>query len=99
MNVRRSIPGLALLAVLSLQLSPGGPTRAWAEAARSLPAPSAAAHGLGWIELLTPGALAEEPLPLIVAIHGLGDSPERFQELVRTLPFPARVVVPRAPDP
>jgi phospholipase/carboxylesterase len=44
-------------------------------------------------------ALDELPLPLILAIHGLGDKPERFMRLFHGLPFPARVVAVRAPDP
>ena len=38
-------------------------------------------------------------LPLILAVHGLGDRPERFIRLFHGLPFPARVVAVRAPDP
>lgn len=54
---------------------------------------------LGHVELLTGGAIQDEPLPLIVAIHGLGDRPEAFAGLVRGLGVKARVIVPRAPDP
>lgn len=56
-------------------------------------------HGLQYEELLTAGAMADEPLPLVIAIHGLGDRPESFARLFRDLPVKARVIVPRAPIP
>jgi phospholipase/carboxylesterase len=42
---------------------------------------------------------AEHPLPLIVGLHGLGDVPEDFIELLRALPLRARVAAARAPTP
>lgn len=53
---------------------------------------------LKYHEVLTGGAVAQETLPLIVAIHGLGDRPERFGDEVRDLPFKARVILPQAPS-
>ncbi len=47
-----------------------------------------------FLELLTGGARAGERLPLIVAIHGLGDRPEAFAPLFANLPAKARVIVP-----
>lgn len=41
----------------------------------------------------------DEALPLVIAIHGLGDSPERFAPLFAGLDVPHRLIVPRAPDP
>ncbi|MFH1463398.1 MAG: dienelactone hydrolase family protein [Pseudomonadota bacterium] len=38
-------------------------------------------------------------LPLLIAVHGLGDRPEHFQGAVADLQVPARVVLPRAPTP
>lgn len=64
----------------------------------SQPPASAETPPLGTVEVLTGGAKATDPLPLIIAIHGLGDTPEAFAGLVRDLGVPARVVVPRAPD-
>ena len=90
MKTRHTIFRLACF--LTLILATGG-------AAGGAAAADPPAHGLTYIELLTGGAQKDDRLPLIVAIHGLGDKPERFQGLLRDLPFPARVVVPRAPDP
>jgi phospholipase/carboxylesterase len=59
----------------------------------------ARAAGVEYVELLTGGAKAEDELPLLIAIHGLGDRPEHFAALVRELPTPARVILPRALDP
>lgn len=43
--------------------------------------------------------LPDAKLPMLVAIHGLGDSPENFQDLVIDLPVAARVILPRGLDP
>ncbi len=61
------------------------------------PAAADAPPPLQFVEFTTAGAAADAPLPLIIAIHGLGDRPERFAALLKDLPVAARVVVPRAP--
>lgn len=43
--------------------------------------------------------LADAKLPMLVAIHGLGDSPENFKALVVDLPVAVRVILPRGLDP
>ena len=53
------------------------------------------AGDIAYIELLTGGARAEQHLPLIVAIHGLGDRPDRFVGFVDAFDVPARIVLPR----
>jgi phospholipase/carboxylesterase len=60
--------------------------------------PHAQATGLGYVERVTAGARSEDKLPMLVAMHGLGDTPESFLELFRELDVPARVVAVRAPD-
>jgi phospholipase/carboxylesterase len=54
--------------------------------------------GVRFLERLTGGVsaaeAAREPLPMIVAIHGLGDRPESFAEVVAPLGVRARLVVP-----
>lgn len=59
-------------------------------------APDAALERL---ELVTGGARAGDALPLVVAIHGLGDTPRGLLWLFEDFPLPARVVLPRAPTP
>jgi phospholipase/carboxylesterase len=54
--------------------------------------------GLEHVEMLTAGARPDQKLPLIAAVHGLGDRPENFKEVLTDLPIPARVVLPRAPQ-
>lgn len=75
--------------------------------ATTTPAPkaSAAAHpndrvaaGIAYIESTTGGADAETPLPLIVAIHGYGATPESLAPSLADLDVKARVVLPRGPD-
>lgn len=52
---------------------------------------------LDYVERVVGGARASDRLPTLVAIHGLGDTPEAFVELFAALPVPMRVVAPRAP--
>lgn len=46
----------------------------------------------------TTNAGAEQPLPTIIAIHGLGDTPEAFVSLYRGLRGPARIIALRGLD-
>jgi len=62
-----------------------------------VPAAAAATEQLEYLERVTAGAGPDERLPLVVAIHGLGDRPERFVNLFDGFETPVRLVVPRAP--
>lgn len=65
------------------------------------------AAGVDYLEILhvAPGTpkdqapTADAVLPMIVSIHGRGDSPEGFEDLLQGLPVHARVIIPRAFDP
>jgi len=50
--------------------------------------------GVRYIELLTGDAAATDELPMVIAIHGLGDRPENFAGLLQGLAQPARVILP-----
>ncbi len=65
---------------------------------RGAPLP-ASAGGLGYVERVTGGAAPDARLPMVIAMHGLGDTPEDFVDLFRELDVPARVLALRAPDP
>jgi phospholipase/carboxylesterase len=54
---------------------------------------------LEFLERTTAGASASESLPMIVAIHGLGDKPESWLSQWDTFPVKARIILPRGPDP
>jgi phospholipase/carboxylesterase len=54
---------------------------------------------LPFVEMTTAGASSEAALPLIVALHGLGDRPENFIGLFGELPVQARVVAPHSHAP
>lgn len=54
---------------------------------------------LGFVTRVTAGAAVNARLPMIVAVHGLGDRPEDFASLFDALPFPARVVAVRGITP
>jgi phospholipase/carboxylesterase len=51
---------------------------------------------LTYIEVLTTDAKPDEILPMVIVVHGLGDTPENFKELYETLPNRCRVIIPRA---
>ena len=57
------------------------------------------AAGLGYVEHVTGGAKADARLPLIIALHGLGDRPDSFVGMFDALDAKARVVALRAPEP
>jgi phospholipase/carboxylesterase len=48
------------------------------------------------VEITTGGAEATDRLPLVVALHGLGDSPDSFAQVFAGFPARARVVVPHS---
>ncbi len=50
-------------------------------------------------EVVTGGAAADETLPLVVCLHGLGDSPAGIRSLATDFPGRARFVLPQAPTP
>ena len=57
------------------------------------------AEPLPYIELVTGSAAADAELPLIIALHGRGDTAEDFAPLFRDFAVPARVAVLRPPHP
>lgn len=61
--------------------------------------PWATAAGLAYREVVLGTTDPEQPLPMIVAIHGLGDAPDNFVHLLDELPEPVRVILPRGLDP
>ncbi len=57
------------------------------------------AGGVQYLEIVTGKNVdTNSALPMIIAIHGLGDRPENFADLLRAFPEPARVIFPRALD-
>lgn len=57
------------------------------------------AEPLQVVEVVTRGASAESRLPMLVALHGLGDSAQNFADAFRGLDTPLRLVVLQAPTP
>lgn len=92
---RAAAAGLRVLAATAVFAS----VTAFAAFAGCSPAPVATAPALEYVERYTGGAGSDgaADLPLIVAIHGLGDRPESFIRLFDGFDIPARIVVPRAP--
>ncbi len=69
------------------------------QAASSVSRDDDEAGGLRFLERVTGGASASDPLPLVVAIHGRGGRPEMFGQVLSTLSVRARVILPYAPEP
>ena len=67
--------------------------------ARQTPEAQQSTSTLRHIIILTGGAKADQRLPLIVALHGLGNSSEGFARLFTTFQQPARVLLPEGPLP
>lgn len=57
------------------------------------------AAGLRYVELISGNAREDQALPLIVAIHGLGDNPHAFAAAFLGFTTPARIVLPRGTTP
>jgi phospholipase/carboxylesterase len=57
------------------------------------------ATGVRFVELLTGGANAGEPLPLVIAIHGRGGSPQNMAHLFDAYKDRARVILPYGFEP
>jgi phospholipase/carboxylesterase len=79
----------------------GAPSRNAPSAAAEAPAgedPWRYAADVAYVEVVTGGASAEDTLPMIVAIHGLGDDPRAFVSLFEGFPHRARIIAPRGID-
>jgi phospholipase/carboxylesterase len=83
---------LLVVALLVVAASCSGPS----ESARSSGA-TERSEPLEHVEVLTGGASIDETLPLVVALHGRGDRPERFARIFEGFAPRARVVLLRAP--
>ena len=90
MSARPRWPGLrgafASALVLALTL-PSATAAARPEQAQPLP----------YLEVVTGGAAADAKLPLVIALHGRGDTAEGFASLFREFGVPARVAILRPP--
>jgi phospholipase/carboxylesterase len=59
--------------------------------------PPASIATLDYLELSTGGASSTDTLPLVVALHGRGDTADGFARAFRDMPTRARVILLRAP--
>ncbi len=62
------------------------------------PPPWSTAAQLAYREVVVGTDDPTQPLPMIVAIHGLGDHPDNFRHLLDNFPEPARIILPRGLD-
>jgi phospholipase/carboxylesterase len=94
----RVLLGSLLFAACSLTREPAPPLPL-APSPTPPPAAPETPVRLGFVTRVTAGADANARLPMVVAVHGLGDRPEDFATLFDALPFPARVVALRGITP
>lgn len=90
-----------LLLASACRQAPAPPATPVPEVEDRIPAPtvSLADHGLTFTERWVGGARPGDDVPVIVAVHGLGDTPDNFAWAFQDWPTPARVVLPQAPTP
>jgi phospholipase/carboxylesterase len=90
----------AAVFVVACQASPGVKQSGAASAspAAAMPRPKSVALGLDYVEVMVGGARADDPAPMIVALHGLGDRPEHFVSIFDGFPARARVLAPHSRD-
>lgn len=62
------------------------------------PATRPKAAQLHYVERILGDAKADDPLPMIVAIHGLGDDPDNFSHLFDSYGGTARLILPQGVD-
>jgi phospholipase/carboxylesterase len=69
----------------------------WLSACRA-EAPALAQAPLEYVEVVTQAADRDAALPMLIVMHGLGDSPEGILPLFRDVAPATRIIAPRAPD-
>ncbi len=62
------------------------------------PPPWSTAAGLAYREVVLGTDDPSQPLPMVVAIHGLGDDPDNFRHVLDHFVEPVRVILPRGID-
>lgn len=95
-------PSAAGLATPPSGADAADPARAPAEPAKPakpVEPPWDTAADLAYREVVLGGADPSTPLPMLVAIHGLGDTPDNFRHLLDGFGEPVRVILPRGLDP
>ncbi|MCA9647700.1 MAG: alpha/beta fold hydrolase [Polyangiaceae bacterium] len=73
------------------------PTSHFPAATQSARSTAPSSPSLSYLSFELGGARTDDTLPLLIAIHGLGDSPENFSHWLRGLDIKLRLIVPRAP--
>jgi phospholipase/carboxylesterase len=102
MMFRMSRRSFSLAAAGLGMLSRSSAAAAAAEAPSPAPPRGGVLAGVSYVELVTGAGGASVPteaLPLILAIHGRGDSPENWARSWRSIPFAARIILPRGTIP
>lgn len=75
------------------------PTAVATQAPAAPPSDDIPRSGVRYLEHLTGGATSGEKLPIVIAMHGLGDRPESFVALFGGLAVKARLIAPYGLEP
>jgi phospholipase/carboxylesterase len=92
-----ALTSLVLLALPLACESSGGSAKS-AEPVSAIEEARPQPPSLDFLERVAAGADPSAALPMVVALHGLGDRPESFGHLFDGFPAPVRLIFPRAPD-
>lgn len=91
------LASLAALWLVACEAPPPAPAPATEPGSPATGAPVAPVDGdVVWVERVPDGMAADAALPLVVGVHGLGDSPESFCRVFDDLRAKVRVACPRA---
>src|SRR5690242_29777 len=88
--------GVVACALIAQRLTAEGPASSGSQANARAVIPSGPAV-LDYVERTTQGAAMDAELPLLIVVHGLGDTPETFIRMFDDVEPAVRVVAPRAP--
>lgn len=97
----RTLSGALLVAVVAIgcQSSPSAHTTTGTGAPAAAQPSVPAKLSLDYVEVTTAGAARDAALPLVIALHGLGDRPEHFLGLFGDFPAQARIIAPHSATP
>lgn len=93
---RSLLASLPILLLAACEAPPPAPSPAPEPPRVSSTAAAAAETNVVWVERVPDGVAPDAALPLVIGIHGLGDSPESFCRVFDDLRAKVRVACPRA---
>lgn len=97
---RAAVAGLLVAGVSAAVFTFAFPCEGAPKKPKNCPPPgSGELDGVRFLELVTGGANPNAKLPMVVALHGRGGTPEIMRKVVDDLDVPARVIIPEGFEP